>query len=225
MGTIVAIRDAVSGMKFQAASGYRMYLYAESTGISVSMPFAPRQIEYGGWAQDWVTAERSGTKPLLLRKGNTLETIRFSVLFASTDPFDSQVGALAELKALCATRERVLVKFSSTEAGLWRITSVGVTSEQRHPDNNEITNAVVSLELTAASDAAPAVGPVTRPPPPPAPPPAPSRTYTVKPGDCLWNIALAYYGNGSLYQRIYDANRDKIRDPHWIYPGQVFLIP
>lgn len=51
------------------------------------------------------------------------------------------------------------------------------------------------------------------------------RTYTVKKGDCLWNIAKKYYGSGSAYTKIYDANTKKIADPHWIYPGQVFVIP
>ncbi len=60
----------------------------------------------------------------------------------------------------------------------------------------------------------------------PAPTPAqPTRTYTVKKGDCLWNIAKKYYGNGSKYNKIYNANRDKIKNANLIYPGQVFVIP
>ena len=51
------------------------------------------------------------------------------------------------------------------------------------------------------------------------------RTYTVKKGDCLWNIAKQFYGNGASWGKIYDANTGKIADPHWIYPGQVFVIP
>lgn len=51
------------------------------------------------------------------------------------------------------------------------------------------------------------------------------RTYTVKRGDCLWNIAKRYYGNGALYTKIYDANTNKIANPNLIYPGQVFVIP
>ena len=51
------------------------------------------------------------------------------------------------------------------------------------------------------------------------------RTYTVKRGDCLWNIAKRFYGKGSLYTRIYDANTNKIANPNLIYPGQVFIIP
>ena len=51
------------------------------------------------------------------------------------------------------------------------------------------------------------------------------KTHTVVSGDTLWAIAQANYGDGSQYMRIVEANRDKIRDPHWIYPGQVFVIP
>lgn len=53
----------------------------------------------------------------------------------------------------------------------------------------------------------------------------PKRTYTVKKGDCLWKIAKQFYGNGASYGKIYDANTNKIADPHWIYVGQVFVIP
>ena len=51
------------------------------------------------------------------------------------------------------------------------------------------------------------------------------QNYTVKSGDCLWNIAKKNYGNGSKYTTIYNANRDKIKNPNLIYPGQVLWIP
>lgn len=50
-------------------------------------------------------------------------------------------------------------------------------------------------------------------------------TYTVKKGDCLWNIAKKFYGNGAKYTVIYNANKSKIKNPNLIYPGQVFTIP
>ena len=50
-------------------------------------------------------------------------------------------------------------------------------------------------------------------------------TYTVVKGDCLWKIAKKFYGNGSQYTKIYNANRDKISNPNLIYPGQVLVIP
>lgn len=52
-----------------------------------------------------------------------------------------------------------------------------------------------------------------------------NKTYTVVRGDCLWNIAKKFYGNGSQYTKIYNANKDKIRNPNLIYPGQVLTIP
>lgn len=49
--------------------------------------------------------------------------------------------------------------------------------------------------------------------------------YVVKSGDTLWAIAKKYYGNGSQYTKIYNANRDKIKNPSLIYPGQKLVIP
>ena len=47
----------------------------------------------------------------------------------------------------------------------------------------------------------------------------------IQPGDNLWNIARSIYGRGIRYTVIYEANRDQIRDPDLIYPGQVFTTP
>lgn len=44
-------------------------------------------------------------------------------------------------------------------------------------------------------------------------------------GNTLWAIAREVYGDGFLYVRVFDANRDQIRNPDLIYPGQVFTIP
>jgi nucleoid-associated protein YgaU len=44
-------------------------------------------------------------------------------------------------------------------------------------------------------------------------------------GNTLWAIAREVYGDGVLYVRVFDANRDQIRNPDLIYPGQVFTIP
>ena len=58
-----------------------------------------------------------------------------------------------------------------------------------------------------------------------APPASAGRSYTVKSGDSLSKIAKAHYGDGSQWKRIYEANRDKIKDPDLIHPGQEFTIP
>lgn len=225
---IVVIRDPLSGVSFSGIESSRMYLYSESGRISLSLPIAPREISYDGIGQDWTTAERSGDVPLLLRKGAKLKTMSFSVLLTDINSmWSSQIGQINAVEALASTTERILVRYGPQEAGLWRITDCSYDSMLRHHDSNEITRATASFTLTRASDAAPAVGPVSggvgRPPAPVAAP-APPRTHRVVPGDCLWNIAIKFYGKPT-WQRIYDANRDKIRNPNLIYPGQVFIIP
>ncbi|MBO6783312.1 MAG: LysM peptidoglycan-binding domain-containing protein [Alphaproteobacteria bacterium] len=53
----------------------------------------------------------------------------------------------------------------------------------------------------------------------------PGRIVIIQPGDYLWNIARQRYGSGFQYTVIYEANREQIRDPDLIYPGQVFTLP
>ncbi|MCI8371264.1 MAG: LysM peptidoglycan-binding domain-containing protein [Lachnospiraceae bacterium] len=67
--------------------------------------------------------------------------------------------------------------------------------------------------------------------------PPSAQAYTVVKGDCLWKIAKRFYGSGSRYTVIYDANKDIIESTarkygkadsnhgHWIYPGTVLNIP
>jgi nucleoid-associated protein YgaU len=50
-------------------------------------------------------------------------------------------------------------------------------------------------------------------------------SYVVKSGDCLWSIAMKYYQDGSQNTKIFNANKDKIKNPSLIYPGQKLVIP
>lgn len=64
-----------------------------------------------------------------------------------------------------------------------------------------------------------------------------NKSYTVKKGDCLWNISKKFYGKGSLWKKIYKANKSTIEkvarkhgrksssNGHWIYPGTKLTIP
>ncbi len=52
-----------------------------------------------------------------------------------------------------------------------------------------------------------------------------SEMYVVEPGDTLWAIATAAYGDGNRYPDIFEANKPMLSDPDKIYPGQVLRIP
>jgi|SRR6185295_7265388 len=51
------------------------------------------------------------------------------------------------------------------------------------------------------------------------------RTYTVVKGDSLSKIAKREYGDANKWRAIYEANRDLIKDPDLIYPGQLLNVP
>ena len=51
------------------------------------------------------------------------------------------------------------------------------------------------------------------------------KTYTVVAGDTLSKIAKREYGDADQWTRIYEANKDTIKNPDLIYPGQTFKIP
>lgn len=222
------IRDQRSGISFSSLGGKRAYLYTERGTQTFYFRFAPRDVEYGGMMQQWVETERSGNKPLLLRKGDHLDTLKFSFTLVYVNGANIPVTeAIGAFKAVAKSQERVLFMYSELEAGMWRVTDAAFTTSQRNPDTNEPTRAIGTVTLTRASDPAVAIGPVsggagsgTA-----APKPAPPRTYRVVKGDCLWKIAIRFYGKGTLWPRIFDANRNQIKDPHWIYPNQVFVIP
>lgn len=76
------------------------------------------------------------------------------------------------------------------------------------PPSADSSNDAVTTDGTQPATASPAI-----------------RAVTVQPGNTLWAIARENYGEGILFVRLFEANRDRIRDPDLIYPGQVFEIP
>lgn len=85
-----------------------------------------------------------------------------------------------------------------------------VTSRAETPFKREDAEDIAELAENSEVDEAEAV---------------PVRLVTVQPGNTLWGIARQNYGDGILYVRVFEANRDRIRDPDLIYPGQLFTVP
>ena len=104
-----------------------------------------------------------------------------------------------------------------------------------------LSEPVAELVIAAPAATEPVAAPVQTAEPPPdvaaapvvpkpaadpaATPPAAPLTITVQPGYTLWGIARDNMGEGVMYVQVYKANRDKIRNPDLIYPGQVFIMP
>jgi nucleoid-associated protein YgaU len=56
-------------------------------------------------------------------------------------------------------------------------------------------------------------------------PPAEAGSRVVSRGDSLWALSRLAYGDGARYAVIFNANREKIKNPNLIYPGQTVLVP
>lgn len=84
-------------------------------------------------------------------------------------------------------------------------------------------------EVTPVPEVTPAPTPAPEVTPAPAPTPAPqtgeSRTYVVVAGDNLWKIAVRHYGKGLLWNEIYTANKDTVKNADTIYVGQTLILP
>lgn len=51
------------------------------------------------------------------------------------------------------------------------------------------------------------------------------RTHTVAKGESLSKIAKQYYGDAKQWKKIFEANKDTIKNPDLIFPGQVIKVP
>jgi nucleoid-associated protein YgaU len=89
-----------------------------------------------------------------------------------------------------------------------------VIARSEVPFEREVEVAILKpTGMTASADGATLTGAVEM------------ETVIIKRGDNLWRIARGAWGKGIRWSTIYQANADQIRNPHWIYPGQVFVMP
>ena len=129
---------------------------------------------------------------------------------------------------------RIKLSGISTGVHTLRVDQLGedgkVTSRAETPFQREAVEKVATAPaapLEAVEPAAPAseTAEPAQTAEPAAPPQVKEVTITVQPGFTLWAIARENYGDGMLFVRVYQANKDQIRNPDLIYPGQVFTVP
>ena len=198
-------------------SGSKVRLMIRSKNTVFNAPFAPRKVTYSGYEGVWNEVARPGRKPILTRAGLNMRKMSMELFVGTTDPYESVDMELKKLAALAEDTDLITVEYDPRCWGNWRISSLSIDSEQRHPDTSEITRATVSIEFTEADDrgmdaTAGVIAPEARP-----------KTYTVRSGETLFQIASNLYGDASKWIKIGDANG--IKDPNMLVDGSRIRLP
>lgn len=133
--------------------------------------------------------------------------------------------------------ELTVAAVEASESVVTNHVNQGETSDQNGAAETvtEITSddVIAVASAVAAEETAPvavtepvaSTGDATSPEVQAEPTPARPQIVTVQPGFTLWGIASETYGDGFLYVQLFEANKDQIRDPDLIYPGQIFELP
>ena len=206
-------------------------------GREIDIPVLPEKLKVTSPGNnDTATVLVLGDVLILRKKG--LRTVAWDSFFPVNDaPFVT--GRITDpveiVKAIQKARDSLdPVRFLITGTDLDINVRMGVETFDYEERAGELGDFYYSIKLSEWKDYSPRR--IVLPPEPAKPAQAkePERTgeppkqkaYTVKAGDCLWNIAKKFYGKGSDYTKIYNANKGTIgSNPNLIYPGQVFTIP
>jgi nucleoid-associated protein YgaU len=193
----------------------RLTIYSKNTQFHA--PFAPRKVTYSGYEGVWNEVPRPGRKPILTRAGLNMRKLGMELFIGTTDPYESVDMELKKLTALAEDTDIITVEYDPRCWGNWRISTLSIDSEQRHPDTSEITRAMVSIEFTEADDrgidtTSSVIAPASRP-----------KTYTVRSGETLYKISDQFYGDVTKWRKIADANG--IKDPKMLVDGSRIRLP
>ena len=217
-------------------SDYKMTLIVG--GREINIPVLPAKLNVSSPGKnERVTVLELGEVLLLRKKG--LRILSWESFFpVSKAPYT--VGQIRDPVSIVQTIQKARdqkspVRFLITGTDLDCNLRMGIDSFEYEERSGELGDLYYTIKLYEWKDISPKriVLPEkkeepakTQEPERPGKPEQTSKTYTVKPGDCLWNIAKKFYGKGSDYTKIYNANKGKIgSNPNLIYPGQVFTIP
>ena len=217
-------------------SNYKMTLIVG--GREINIPVLPAKLNVSSPGKnERVTVLELGEVLLLRKKG--LRILSWESFFpVSKAPYT--VGQIRDpvsiVQAIQKARDQKSpVRFLITGTDLDCNLRMGIDSFEYEERSGELGDLYYTIKLYEWKDISPKriVLPEkkeepakTQEPERPGKPEQTSKTYAVKPGDCLWNIAKAIYGKGSDYTKIYNANKGVIgSNPNLIYAGQVFTIP
>lgn len=206
----------------------------------VNLPVLPAKLKVTSPGKNETTTVLELGEILRLRKKG-LRTVAWDCFFpVHAAPYvTGQITTPIEIvKAIQAARDTLSpIRFLITGTDLDINVRMGIETFDYEERSGELGDLYYSIKLSEWKDHSPRK--IVLPPEPakpakakeperPGKPPAAAKkkTYTVKSGDCLWNIAKKFYGKGSDYTKIYNANKATIgKNPNLIYAGQVLTIP
>jgi len=201
-----------------------------ANGRRVSMVMTPSGFNYSNNPK-LGQVEREGRKDLTRVTSPGLRSLSFTNRIAATDYTQSIEPILRVLTGIQKEGHRVRFTGGSPvfeQYPWWHIHNLDINVTQRAV-NNQPSRAELSWELKEAVDV---TADIVKTKPKPRKPPARSkpvgkvtRTHRVVRGDTLWAISGRYLGDPTRYPEIVRMNRNKIKNPNLIYPGEVFKIP
>lgn len=228
-----------------------MTMAPESGGTILNIPYAPKEVSHSNLVLDYVTTPRPSliervdySNPMRPRMSFDLEIHdkKVTATSAGSTTLQRAISVIQAIQSMARSGKRVRIAYGVLESGLWYLLDMTIKSMRRDPFSDEIISATVSLSfirgdsaLSGSTNTGPISGgaqtttkPVTNPgsgtTTPTKPPAAPAaKYYTTKKGDTLWAISLKFYGTGTKWQKIADAN--KIRDPKKLPIGKKLRIP
>lgn len=247
-----SISAQASGPQSEAAQGSAGLSTDSVDGASpqASAALADQIAQAGALAQKPLVTDGAGVRVLAGQSATlVIDTLALAVQGGSIDLTGRGAPAGALLRAYVDDAEAGLV--AAGPEGHWRMVlpAPAPGGHQLRIDALDAAGKVLaraetrfetlSPDALSAADEAARLAPSTAPPsgatPSTATPAAAEdgvadggpavRMVTVEEGYTLWAIAERAYGDPKLYVRVFEANRDQIRDPDRIYPGQVVTLP
>ncbi len=218
-------------------NNYRMTLIIG--GRELNIPVLPSKLNVSSPGKnERVTVLELGEVLILRKKG--LRILSWESFFPATSaPYTTGLvpDPLSAIQAIQKARDdKTPIRFLITGTDLDCNIRMGVETFEYEERSGELGDFYYTIKLYEWKDISPKRIILPAPSEPVAQVQAPERTgtpektnektYTVKSGDCLWNIAKQLYGNGADYTKIYNANTGTIGgNPNLIYAGQVLTIP
>lgn len=213
-------------------------------GLTLVLPFAPREVSHSGMADTFAVLDRPGRKPVTVRTGNGLRSVSFTVFLGYRDHQRSVEPLLEKLRGIAASGDRLTLSLSDLEGGVkWNLTGLTIDTILRQQGTNAVTRATAALTFTEDVEATVNVGPLSggkkgpragggkggkgkgddRANGPGSKGKTTTQRHTVAAGETLASIALLYYGDPSEWRLI--AAASGVTDPRKIKPGDRLVIP